>query len=522
MIRSGYLAVALILTSLVAVTPAAAAEPPLTLATVVSGLNRPTYVTHAPGDTTRLFFTEQSTGRVRIIKNGSLMATPFLDVSGQPGWTGMTTLEYGLLSLCFHPQYFTNGYFYVCFTSNVPSGGTAKLVRFQVSAGNPDVANVASATVIQALTYTLAQHRSAWMDFGPDDGYLYYNTGDGGENDTLNAASDLTVMRGKMLRIDVNGPDGIPGTADDDGFPADANKHYHIPPTNPFVTTPGAAPEIWAYGFRNPWRASFDRLTHDIWVGDVGQVTREEIDFIPAGVGGRFYGWRCKEGNFTTSYTGCTGALPPSIPPVFEYRGGVNSNIIGGSSAIGGYVYRGCAIPGLNGTYIFGDWNGQVASLRYSDITGELIAQNRTSTLGFSGTLSSFGEDALGEIYLCKWGATDGAILKIVPTTPQGPDCNANGKRDACDIAAGTSVDANANGVPDECECATCNGDTTGDGMIDALDIQRFAGCAGAANLNGPGCRCANMNADSSVNIADVPIFIDKLLGTTDPDPACP
>ena len=495
-------------------------EPPLTTTVVASGLARPTCVTHAPADLTRLFVTEQQTGKVRIIKNGSLLATPFLDVTGQPGWTGMSALEYGLLFICFHPSYFTNGYFYVCYTSNTPSSGTAMLARFQVSAGNPDVANPASATTILALTYTQTTHRSAWMDFGPD-GYLYYNTGDGGENDPLNAASDLTVLRGKMLRLDVNGPDGVPGTADDDGFPTDANKNYRVPADNPFVTTPGAAPEIWAYGFRNPWRASFDRLTHDLYIGDVGQVTREEVDFMPAGVGGRFYGWRCKEGTFTTAYSGCTGTLPPSIAPIFEYRSGINANIISGGAVIGGYVYRGCAIPELGGTYFFGDWGGNVASFRYSPATGVTNAMSRTSTIGISGsTLSSFGEDALGEILICNWST--GEIRKIVPATAQGPDCNGNGKRDTCDIASGASADVNGNGVPDECECVTCPGDATGNGMIDGGDIQRFAACCVSGTLSGPGCRCANMNGDGAVNGADVSLFVDKVVGAGDPDPACP
>ncbi len=500
---------------------ARSAEPPLTTVVVASGLTRPTYITHARGDTTRLWITEQ-TGAVKLMKNGAVLATPFLSATVVPGFTGANGLEYGLLSICFHPNYAQNGYFFVCLTVDGPRSPV--LMRFRRMANDPDRADPASGIKILQIDYTsLPNHRSAWMDFGPD-GYLYYNTGDGAEQDPTDQASNKNTLRGKILRLDVNGPDGEPGTADDDGFPADALKHYHVPPTNPFVGLANHQPEIWAYGLRNPWRACFDRLTHDLYIGDVGQFTREEISFIPAGSpGGVFFGWHCKEGTVATGYSGCPATLPASSPPIFEYRG-VNANIISGNSVIGGYVYRGCAIPELGGTYIFGDWNGQVASLRRSELTGEFIAQNRTATIGIAGTISSFGEDALGEIYICDWSTTAGAgaIHKIVPTTPQGPDCNTNGRRDACDIAALTSPHANTTGVPEECECATCNGDTTGDNMIDSLDIQRFASCAGAANLNGPGCRCANMNADSGVNIADVPLFIDKLLGTTDPDPACP
>lgn len=491
-----------------------ASEPPLTTAIVATGLAKPTFVTHAPGDFQRLFITEQ-TGKIRILKNGMLLATPFLDVSTQPGFTA-TGLEYGLLSLCFHPDYAQNGFFYLCYTSNQPSSGSAILARFQVSTGNPDLANVASATRIQVLTYTLVNHRSAWMDFGPD-GYLYYNTGDGGEGDPQDAAQNLTVLRGKILRLDVNGPDGVPGTADDDGYPADANKLYHIPADNPFIAAPPALPEIWAYGLRNPWRASFDRLTGDLYISDVGQIQREEINFQPAGAGGRFYGWRCKEGTLTSSYTGCTGVLPPSTPPIFEYpRSG--GPVISGTSVIGGYVYRGCAIPELGGTYFFGDWSGKVVTFRYTSAGGLTNLQNRTAAIGFSGLLSSFGEDAYGELYMCD--STGGTVRKIVPVTTQGPDCNGNARRDACDIVSGISQDANANEVPDECECATCPGDTNGDDRSDAADIQMFAEFFLAGGPVTSVTRCADMNSDDAINAADTTLFVERLLDTA--DSACP
>ncbi|MFO0974596.1 MAG: PQQ-dependent sugar dehydrogenase [Phycisphaerae bacterium] len=496
------------------VPPAVAVEPPLTTTLVCSGLTHPTYCTSPRGDFARLFVTEQP-GRVRIVKNGVLLATPFLDVSTLPGFNS-GTLEFGLLSLCFHPNYLSNGIFYVCYTANV-GGPTADpiLARFQVSA-NPDIANPAPTTILR-VPYTLSNHRAAWMDFGPD-GFLYYNTGDGGENDPLNAASDLTVLKGKVLRLDVNGPDGQPGSADDDGFPADPDKLYRIPAGNPFVGMPPAAPEIWAYGLRNPWRAGFDRLTGELYIGDVGQLAREEIDYQPAATGGSFYGWRCKEGTLTSGFAECAGALPPSIAPIFEYphSGGT---VISGSAVIGGYVYRGCAIPDLPGTYFFGDWGGQVVTFRYSPGGGITSLTNRTAELALTGTiLSSFGEDALGELYVTRWGT--GEVRKIVPAVAVGPDCNLNGRRDACDIAIGSSADANHDLIPDECQCLTCTGDTSGDNRADGTDVQAFVACVISGSVSGPGCRCADFNADSLVTVADVAPFVAKLLG--DSDPACP
>lgn len=501
---------------------ARAVEPPLASVVVASGITRPTRVTYAPGDYARVFITEQ-TGKIKILKNGSILPTPFLDVQSLMGGSE-AYLEYGLIGLCFHPNYATNGYFYVCYTVGTTALADPVVARYQVSAGNPDVANPASGVVLSRITYSstsVKQHRSAWMAFGPDDGYLYYNTGDGGEGDPQNAASNLASLHGKILRLDVNGPDGVPGTADDDGFPTDANKLYRIPANNPFVSSPGVMPEIWAYGLRNPWSASFDRLTHDLYIADVGQIQREEIDFQPAGfAGGANYGWRCKEGFLTSTFAECGGTLPVSVPPILDYPR-TNPGGLAGGSVLGGSVYRGCAIPELGGTYFFGDWSTQkIWTFRYTVGGGVTALTDRTAALGSGGTsLLGFGEDAYGEIYFMR---NNGEIRKIVPATAQGPDCNGNGRRDACDIASGVSADVNANGVPDECECVTCPGDTTGNGMTDGADIQRFVSCCVAGTLAGPGCRCANMNGDGAVSGADVSLFVDKVIGAGDPDPACP
>ncbi|MGH7130629.1 MAG: PQQ-dependent sugar dehydrogenase [Phycisphaerales bacterium] len=446
-----------------AIAPAArAVDPPIIAQSVVSaGLNgRVTSISSAPGDYTRLWLAEQS-GRVRLLKNGALQPGAFLDLSVMLAPT-QNWVEYGLLGLAFHPDYIHNGYFYVVYTPGNSTMAHWTLARYRVNPSNPDVADPASAQVILSVTYTQKPHRAGWVAFGPD-GYLYAATGDGGEDDPDNAASNILASsplswRGKVLRIDVNGPDGLPGTPDDDAFPADPNRNYVIPDTNPFAASATNRAEIWAYGFRNPWRGGFDRLTGDIWLGDVGQAQREEIDLLPAGVGGRFYGWRCKEGSITSLFAECTGALPASIPPVLDYpRSGTPS----GSSVTGGYVYRGCAMPALQGAYFFADWvSGRVFTFRYSPAVGMTNLTERGSELTNGAStlvrqIACFGEDAFGELYYYTgFGATP-AVYKIVPRTP-GADCNANSIADACELAQKLLHDRNHNTVPDECEPGFC------------------------------------------------------------------
>ena len=243
----------------------------LTTELVVSGLARPVQVVAAPNDYDRIFIVEQrsgSTGRIKIfnLDTGTLNSTPFLSVSVN------TSSEQGLLGLAFHPNYESNGYFYVNYTA---SGGTY-IKRYTVSS-NPDIADSSSAYTIMNISQPYSNHNGGWLGFGPD-GYLYIGTGDGGSGgDPGNRAQDITNQKlGKMLRIDVDG-----------GSP------YAIPSDNPFVGVTGDD-EIWAYGLRNPWRCNFDRATGDLWIGDVGQNAYEEITFQPASSnGGENYGWRC-------------------------------------------------------------------------------------------------------------------------------------------------------------------------------------------------------------------------------------
>jgi glucose/arabinose dehydrogenase len=431
---------------LLATAGAAMAQTLLTTTRVASGLNHPLCIAHAPGDANRLFILEQG-GRIRILNLATGVVNPvaFVDISGS---VATNWLEYGLLGIAFHPNYQTNGFFYINYNPNNLTVADTLIARYHVSA-NPDVADPASATTILRFGYgTRTQHRAGWMDFGPD-GYLYLTTGDGAESDPDNAAQNTTILRGKLLRLDVNGPDGIPGTPDDDGFPADANKLYCIPQTNPFFGSATNAQEIWAYGLRNAWRCSFDRLTGDLWIGDVGQATREEVDFQPAGApGGRNYGWRCTEGTICTGFTGCTCNSPTLTAPVYEYAHTI------GLSVTGGYVYRGCVIPDLRGTYVFGDYQmSKMFSFRYNGTVTNYT--DRTAELAPGGGLnlstpSALGEDLSGELYICDYGG--GEVFKIVPRTTPPPGITITQQPSAvmacAGLAAQLSIAATSTGSP--------------------------------------------------------------------------
>ncbi|HEX9793843.1 MAG TPA: PQQ-dependent sugar dehydrogenase [Planctomycetota bacterium] len=357
---------------------------------VASGLNVPLFLDAPPGDTTRLFVLEQNTARIRIIENDTLLGTPFLDIGSLASSGG----ERGLLGMAFHPDYAVNGYFYVNYTDN---SGRTKVARYTVSA-NPNVADASSALEILDVYQPQSNHNGGMIAFGPNDGYLYVGMGDGGgAGDTGNNAQDLSLLRGKMLRLDVDG-----------GSP------YAIPGDNPFVNDPNARDEIWAYGLRNPWRYSFDRENGEMWIADVGQDIWEEIDWQPANsAGGENYGWRLKEGDhcFNPSSNCDPGGL---TDPVHEYSHGGQPFRC---SITGGYVYRGSAIPGLQGTYFFADYcSQQIWSLRFEN--GAVVdLVDRTAELAPGGgmainDITSFGQDASGELYVIDGG---GEVFKIVP-----------------------------------------------------------------------------------------------------------
>ena len=406
----------------------------LTKQLVASGLSGAAALTAPPGDTSRLFVMRLN-GQVAIIKNGAVLATPFINLG--VGGLGLITTggERGLLGFAFHPDYAQNGHFYVNYTN---LQGNTVVARYTVSA-NPDLADTSTGTiVIGPISQPQSNHNGGCIQFGPD-GKLYIGMGDGGGSNDQgtghvaggNAQSGVNLL-GKMLRLDVDIP-----------FP-------HIPADNPFVGDPNVLDEIWHLGVRNPWRFSFDRDTGDMYIGDVGQNAREEIDFQPAGVGGLNYGWRCMEGFNCTGLSGCTCNAPSLTLPIHDY-----AYTPGCVSVTGGYVYRGCEILGLSGTYLFADYcKVQVWSLEYDGVSVSNFTDRTAEVVGTGGplsTISSFGEDAAGELYLCDAGG--GRVYKIVSTTPA-LDCNANGVSDACDIGNGTSQDVNQDGIPDECSCA--------------------------------------------------------------------
>jgi glucose/arabinose dehydrogenase len=426
---------------------------------IATGFNYPTYVTHAPGDTARLFVLEKR-GIIKIIDlaTNTVLATPFLNIDAAVTGGASVNDEQGLLGLAFHPNYDTNGYFFVYYTT-----ATTNLVaRYQVSS-DPNVALTAGLTVI-SWSDPFSNHNGGWMDFGPD-GYLYIATGDGGNaNDPGNRAQTIVNQKlGKMLRIN---PDVVDATP----------PHYTNPSDNPFVGITGDD-EIWFYGLRNPWRCSFDRLNGDLWIGDVGQNAWEEIDYVPAGVKGLNFGWRCMEGNVCTGLSGCVcndTALTDPIK-VHQHVGGTN----GGFCITGGYVYRGCAYPELDGTYFYADYSSNnVWSFKYDGTTiTDFLVRNTQITPSIDGftvnQFASFGEDANGEIYIVDHGSTTaGQIFKIIPAAgevecvePNPADLDGNGIVDAADL----SILLGGWGGPGL-------GDLDGNGIIDAADLSILLG----------------------------------------------
>ncbi len=363
------------------ITPPAAAQPAadLELEQVLSGLARPVVITHAGDGSGRLFIVEKP-GRV-LVWDGVAAPTTFLDISGL---VDDASNEQGLLGLAFHPSYPSNGLFYVNYTRD-PGAGLDRTViaRYSVS-GDPDIADAGSASTLLEIEQDFSNHNGGNILFGAD-GYLYIGMGDGGSGgDPNNRAQNLGSLLGKMLRIDVD------GTAPQGGDLCGLNPVYGIPPDNPFVGGSGDCDEIWAYGMRNPWRFSFDRITGDLLIGDVGQGSWEEIDFeAAASAGGLNYGWDCFEGaHVFGGGSTCTG---PVVDPILEYSHG------GGRCSItGGYRYRGSGISGLDGYYLYGDYcTGQIWF--GTESAGTWSSTEWTNTVL---NITSFGEDQDGELYV--------------------------------------------------------------------------------------------------------------------------
>jgi len=331
-------------------------------------------VTSTPGDATRLFVVEQ-TGKIRILQNDVLLGTPFIDLSSKISYSPGG--ERGLFSVAFDPHFTTTKRFYVYFTN--PSGDI-RIVRYLVSS-DPNVADASTAdTVIKIAHSTYDNHNGGQLQFGPD-GMLYAATGDGGSGgDPDGNGQNKQVLLAKMLRLNVDGPSG-----------------YTIPPDNPFAHDATAAPEIWAYGLRNPWRFSFDRQTSDLYIADVGQAAWEEVDVAPlsSGLGrGANYGWNKMEGKHC--YSPSSGCSTTGLTlPVLEY-----DHSSGACSITGGYVYRGTRVSALAGQYLYSDYcSGFVKSFKFSG--GAATEQKDwTTELSPGHNVSSFGQDANGDVYI--------------------------------------------------------------------------------------------------------------------------
>ena len=343
---------------------------------VIAGLVLPVDIQNAGDGSGRLFIVEKP-GRIVILKGGQLLPTPFLDISAK---VGSRYTEQGLLGLAFHSNYVRTGLFYVNYTDG---NGNTVIARFHVSAADPDLADPASEADILRVAQPYNNHNGGGLAFGPD-GYLYIGLGDGGsEGDPLLTGQNLRTLLGKMLRIDV-----------DHGTP------YEIPAGNPFAKG-GGLPEIWAYGLRNPWRFSFDHLSGDLYIADVGQDAWEEIDFVPSGTtGGMNFGWSYYEGMHP--YKGQPPANATFTLPISEYSHAY------GCAVTGGYVYRGAVLPEWRGVYFFGDYcSGNIWGLIHSN--GQNLAAKILFTT--SARITTFGVDEAGEIYLADYGL--GEILRL-------------------------------------------------------------------------------------------------------------
>jgi glucose/arabinose dehydrogenase len=380
--------------------------PDIAINLVTAGLNSPVYITHA-GDTSGRIFIVERPGRIRIF-NGGLLPTPFLDISGRVKSGG----EEGLLSIAFPPGFGgTKNHFYVYYTN---MAGDNQVSRFSMSP-NPDQADPNSEELILYLNHpTYQNHNGGQLNFGPD-GYLYIGTGDGGGGgDPTDNAQNPASLLGKILRIDVETtstpPPGahrlyLPVTIQSGGSEQLA---YRIPKDNPFVGVPGFRPEIWALGLRNPWRFSFDRTTGDLFIGDVGQNTQEEIDYQTASSsGGTNYGWNIMEG--TDCYASATCDMSGLTLPIHTYTHDF------GCSVTGGYVYRGGDYSGMSDIYFFGDYcTGRIWGLQRDVQAWEVLELDDTPH-----RISSFGEDQDGELYFAD--LVSGEIFQIVEVTGQRP-----------------------------------------------------------------------------------------------------
>lgn len=369
-------------------TPAVAALAPdqirLRLEPVYRGFELPVFLTHAGDGSGRLFVVEK-TGKIWVIDNGEVQPTPFLDVSGKITTAGN---EQGLLGMAFAPNFIESGHVFINYTDRQ---GTTVVERYTVASDTPNRADPQSAFTVLTVPQPASNHNAGMLDFGPD-GYLYVPLGDGGAaNDRFGNGQNPDALLGKILRLDVT---------------SDPTQPYLIPPDNPFVAADwngrAVRDEIWAIGLRNPWRTSFDRVTGDFWIADVGQNRFEEVNVVPSGApGGYNFGWPIMEGKSCFNVADCDQS--GLTLPVVDYAHGR-----GDCSVTGGYVYRGEAHPQWQGVYFYGDFcSGRIWALAPDGAGGWLNAEVLDADLA----ISSFGEDEAGELYVLDYGG--GVIYRM-------------------------------------------------------------------------------------------------------------
>lgn len=370
-------------------TPPPPPPPPPTLQVelvpVASGFSSPLDIQQAGDGSGRLFVVEQG-GKIKIIQNGSVLGTPYLDVSSLIVSGG----EEGLLGLAFHPSYTTNGCFYVNYT-NTRLNGTLQtaISEFRAATPSSNTVNTTSEHILFTVNQPEANHNGGGLAFGKD-GFLYIALGDGGGAGDMHGlignGQDISTQLGKILRIRV-----------------DCNGTYSIPPDNPFVAQPTPTKEIWLYGLRNPFRFSVDQATGNLWIGDVGQNLFEEVDRVTPTQGGSNMGWRCKEGTHNFNFSAnCQGLT--FLDPIFDY-----DRSQGDATVIGGYVYHGTNIAALAANYVFGDFiSGRIWSLAQNG-QGQWVRTFLVNAGG--GDLAGFGQDANGELYVAKYSS--GAVARL-------------------------------------------------------------------------------------------------------------
>jgi len=353
---------------------------------VTSGLSSPIAVTNAGDQSSRLFIVEKE-GMIQLIKNSDYQveSTPFLDIRSR---VDDGANEEGLLGLAFHPQYKTNGYFYVNYIRD-GSPDKTRISRFNVNSSNPNIADPNSELILLEYDQPFGNHNGGDLQFGPD-GYLYIASGDGGSsNDPQGNAQNTNTLLGAILRIDVDNPSG--------------GLNYSLPASNPFGN------EVWLYGLRNPWRFSFDANTGDMYIADVGQNSREEVNVVLSGVGGLNLGWNCREGFINSS--GCSGTFHD---PIFDYTHNLST---GGRSITGGFVYRGNTFSDFQGWYFFIDFVSE--RLWQTKGTSAAGLQSTTKIISNVSSISSFGVSEAGELYAV---SISGRLYRIIdqddcPTT---------------------------------------------------------------------------------------------------------